>query len=183
MTTSTSAAATKRKYTKKKSVDIAVTRDTSRSEPFLAALSDPKSRRMLQKDVFLKAKDLGMSRKQFYTRLMELKELGLVKKGYVSTETIPLRYMYSKTTLGDTINKLLFIVDELARNAWRFKSLDSVNLAVDEDKYLSRTKGLTSHEHSELHATLFGEAGLKRILEMIDEASHLIAQNQGGENK
>jgi hypothetical protein len=159
--------------------------DPSKAESYLDVLSDSRTKQMLQSNVFQKAKDFGMSRKQYYTRLSWLTDLGLMKKMHKDLGG-HFELVYARTTFGETINNIVAIVDELARNSWRFKSYDSVSVAVDKD---GKTN-LTTDERQSLKETLFSDPRLKRIMALVNEASHLNhVQNEtnlnskGGERK
>jgi hypothetical protein len=140
---------------------------------------------MLQTDTFDKPRDFGMSRKMYYTRLSWLTNLGLIRKTHKQLGG-HLQLVYTKTTFGETINNIVVIVDELARNSWRFKSYDSVSIAIDKD---GKTH-LSTDERQSLRDTLFSDPRLRRIMTLVSEASHLNhAQNEtnfdskGGERK
>lgn len=160
--------------------------DPTKAEAYLDILSDSTTKRMLQSNSFYKPKDFGLSRKQYYTRLSWLTELGLVKKVHKDLGG-EFELVYAKTTFGETISDIVSIVDELAKNSWRFKSYDSVSTANDKDKSKMR---LTSEERDSLRNTLFSNPKLRRILDLVSEASHLNhEQNEtnfdrkGGERK
>lgn len=150
--------------------------DPSRAESYLAVLSDEKTRRMLEKGIFVKPKDFGLTRKQYYSRLTWLKELGLMERTYKQLDG-RFNLVYARTTLGEVMNNMVIIAEELARNAWRFKSYDSVNRAVNSD----RKSRMTSEERQSLRDTLFADPKLRRVMNLVNEASHLNHDNNKNE--
>lgn len=148
--------------------------DLTSVQPYLGVLADEICRLMLIKGQFTGKDEFGLSRKQFYARLMVLKEVGLIKKvpGILRDGTFTPGY--SRSELGTILAKLLLIVGEIARHSWRFKSLDSVNTAMDTDTYMRRHDGrmrLSNNERTSLKDSLFSDPQLKQIISLIDEAS------------
>jgi predicted transcriptional regulator len=118
----------------------------------LTAISDDKSL-LLFNTVALSSSNtdilitkLGLTRKQYYSRMSALTNAGLVSRS---------NGKYSLTSFGKVVNEAQLLIEKAKQYYWKLRAIDSIE---------SFARGLSLEERSKIIETLIVEDDLKEIL-------------------
>jgi DNA-binding Lrp family transcriptional regulator len=92
-------------------------------------------------------RQLGLSRKQYYTRLSEMVEVGLIRKYHSN---------YTLTSFGKMVYDALGIIELGLTNFWKLKALDSLEF--------TRTTKVPHEERERILESLIDNMKIKEIL-------------------
>jgi hypothetical protein len=89
---------------------------------------------------------LGLTRKQYYSRMSALINAGLISRS---------NGKYSLTSFGKVVYEAQLLIEKAKQNFWKLRAIDSVE---------SSARGLSPEERSKIIETLIVEVDLKEIL-------------------
>jgi CheY-like chemotaxis protein len=105
--------------------------ETISVENILNSLSDHKSlilfKAIANNDSTTPIERTGLSRKQFYSRLYNLKQAGLIKRT---------QGKYSLTASGKIVYYALKTIESVCNNYWKLKAVDSIDHKLPENEYV-----------------------------------------------
>jgi predicted transcriptional regulator len=120
-------------------------------EDVLKAVSDSKSldifrsiaKGSIESEVLKETK--GLSKKQYYFRMKQLLNAGIVQKD---------KGRFSLTCLGSVVNHAQLIVEKGVNNYWKLKAIDSIQSSAQ----------IGEHERTKLIKTIIDDSGIESIL-------------------
>jgi hypothetical protein len=121
------------------------------------------------------------SRKQHYSRMQLLKNLGLFTKVRSSSVSGRIHLVkgqsanpvYVRTALGNVVFQIVTLLEKVLTQSWRWKGLDAFN----------GMRNMTPQDRENIRTNLMSNPEVQEIVRILDSTSHLIHEEEkkGGE--